>query len=62
MSSSKAPLVHTPLNLPASHSLGSAGNNSIAIIALVVFFMAVNQSTALAQIKNTTEKCRKQLY
>jgi len=43
-------------------NLSSAGNNSIAIIALVVFFMAVNQSTALAQIKNTTEKCRKQLY
>ena len=42
-------------------NISSSGNNAIAIVALIVFIMALNQSSALAQTKDTTEKGRKQL-
>lgn len=42
-------------------NISNAGNNAIAILALIIFLMAINQSTVLAQAKNTVEKGRKQL-
>jgi len=42
-------------------NISSTGNNTLAIVALIVFFMAINQSSALAQTNNTNEKGRKQL-
>jgi ribosome-associated toxin RatA of RatAB toxin-antitoxin module len=42
-------------------NISNTGNNTIAIVALIVFVMAINQSTALAQSKNTNEKGRKQM-
>ncbi|PCJ63929.1 MAG: hypothetical protein COA58_14965 [Bacteroidetes bacterium] len=41
--------------------ISSMGNNTIAIIALVVLFMAINQSQALAQTDDNSQKGRKQL-
>lgn len=48
-------LIFQPFNI------SSGGNNTIATVALIVFFMAINQSTALAQSKNNNERGRKQL-
>lgn len=42
-------------------NISNSGNNTITIIAMIVFFMAINQSKALAQTINQDEKGRKQL-
>jgi len=48
-------LLMQPFNIPRT------GTNTIAAIALVVLFMAINQSSALAQTDSNGQKRRKQL-
>lgn len=42
-------------------NISNTGNGTITVIALVVFFMAINQSKALAQMDNSNQTGRKQL-
>ena len=44
-----------------SFNISNTGNTTISIVALVVFFMAINQSKALAQTNSSKEKGKKQL-